>query len=192
MSEVDPSGKRSRRLSGEPVLEEDFHFPLLSKFHPPDKLPTVASVVGRLRMLCGGGKNNTCMTRPQAVAEVTKEIESKYYHDTVHCKSLPAMRRSVATLFDNFTEGKKEAKKGRLTLTKAKIYVEMIKNKDTLFDMATDDPERKKLLDLEWGVKMGPMENAYLEDQRGPRLMSCDHGVDPVFYRYMGIFLYMN
>ena len=43
------------------------------------------------------------MTRQQAVAEVSKEIESKYYHDTIHCKSLPAIRRSVKTLFDNFT-----------------------------------------------------------------------------------------
>ena len=123
------------------------------------------------------------MTRYQAVAEVSKEIESKYYHDTVHCKSLRAIHRSVTTLFDDFTEGKKQAKKGRLTLTRAKAYVEMIKNKDNLFDMSTDDPDRKKLLDIEWGVKMGQMENAYLEDQRGPRLMSCDHGVDPVFYR---------
>ena len=101
MSDVDTSSRRRRRLSGEPVLDEDCHFPMLSKFNPPDKLPTVASIVGRLRMLCGGGKRN--MTRQQAVAEVSKEIESKYYHDTIHCKSLPAIRRSVKTLFDNFT-----------------------------------------------------------------------------------------
>ena len=63
------------------------------------------------------------MTRQQAVAEVSKAIESKYYHNTIHCKSLPAIRRSVKTLFDNFTEGKKEAKKGRLTLVKAKAFI---------------------------------------------------------------------
>ena len=49
--------------------------------------------------------------------------------------------------------------------------------------MSTNDPDRKRQLDLEWGVKMGEMGKIYLEDQRGPRLMSCDHGVDPVFYR---------
>ena len=149
MSEVDTSSRRSRRLSGEPVLDEDCHFPMLSKFNPPDKLPTVASIVGRLRMLCGGGKRN--MTRQQAVAEVSKEIESKYYHDTIHCRSLPAICRSVKTLFDNFTEGKKEAKKGRLMLVKAKTFIEMIKDKDTLFDMSTNDPDRKRQLDIEWG-----------------------------------------
>ena len=30
---------------------------------------------------------------------------------------------------------------------------------------------------------MGEREKIYLENQRGPRLLSCDHGVDPVFYR---------
>ena len=67
---------------------------------------------------------------------------------------------------------------------KAKAYVEMIKDKNKLFDMSTEDPARKKLLEGEWGVKMGKMEIVYLEDQRGPRLMSCDHGIDPVFYRF--------
>ena len=61
MSEFDTSSRRSRRLSGEPVLDEDCHFPMLSKLNPPDKLPTVASIVRRLRMLYGGGKRN--MTR---------------------------------------------------------------------------------------------------------------------------------
>ena len=86
-------------------------------------------------------------------------------------------------MFDNFTEGKKEAKKGRLTLAKAKVFIEMIKDKDTLFDMSTNDPDRKRQLDIEWGVKMGEMGKIYLKDQRDPRLMSCDHEVDPVFYR---------
>ena len=27
------------------------------------------------------------------------------------------------------------------------------------------------------------MEKIYLGDQRGPRLLSCDHGIDPVYYR---------
>ena len=75
--------KKSRRLSGEPALEEDLHFPLLAHFNPPDKLPSISSVIGRVRMLSGGGNNN--MSREKAVQEVTKEIESKYYHDTVYC-----------------------------------------------------------------------------------------------------------
>ena len=182
MSESDPSGKRSRRLSGEEVLDEDCHFPLLSKFNPPDKLPTIAGVIGRLRMLSGGGKKN--LSRQQAVAEVSKEVESKYFHDTVFCKSLSTISKSVTTLYDNFTEGKRNAKRGRMNHDKAKAYVEMIKDKNKLFDMSTEDPARKKLLEGEGGVKMGKMEIVYLEDQRGPRLMSCDHGIDPVFYRF--------
>ena len=30
---------------------------------------------------------------------------------------------------------------------------------------------------------MGVKEKMYLDDQRGPRLMACDSGVDPTFYR---------
>ena len=96
----------------------------------------------------------------------------------------PQLARVSKLLYDNFTEGKKDAKKGRMNQAKAKAYVEMIKEKNKLFDMFTEDPARKKLLEGEWGVKMGKMEIVYLEDQGGPRLMSCDHGIDPVFYRF--------
>ena len=77
-------GKKSRRLSGEPALHVD-HFPLLLKFDPPDKLPTFASVIGRMRSLCAGGKNN--MTKDNAAVEAAKEVMCKYYHDTIYCHS---------------------------------------------------------------------------------------------------------
>ena len=64
-----------------------------------------------------------------------------------------------------------------------KKYTELIKTKDHLFDMSTEDGERKRQLDLIWGMKMGMREKLYLEDQRGPRQMVCDSGVDPVFFR---------
>ena len=126
-------GKRSRRLSGEPDLRDDIHFPPLSKFNPPDKLPTIASIIGRLRMLSGGGN----MPANKAVLEVAKEVESKYYHD--------------------LRDGKRKAKAGRMTHTTAKVY--MIKKKYMLFDVSTDDVERKKHLEKKWGVKMGVRTN---------------------------------
>ena len=64
-------GKKSRRLSGEPALHED-HFPPLTQFNPPDKLPSMASVIGRLRNLSGGGRSN--MISHKAVLEVAKEV----------------------------------------------------------------------------------------------------------------------
>ena len=73
--------KKCRRLSGEPALEEDLHLPPLTKFNPPEKLPSTASVIGRMRMLSGGGKSN--MSREMAVKEVTKEVDAKYYLDTI-------------------------------------------------------------------------------------------------------------
>ena len=73
--------------------------------------------IGRMRMLCGEGKRN--LTRQQAVSKVSKEIESKYYHITIHCKSLPAIRRSVKTLFDNFTQ-KERGKEGQVNTGQGK------------------------------------------------------------------------
>ena len=75
-------GKKSRRLSGEPPLQEDLHFPPLVKFNPPNKLPTNACIIGRKRNLSGGGKNN--MSSNKAAVEVAKEVESKYFHDTIY------------------------------------------------------------------------------------------------------------
>ena len=98
-------GKRSRRLSGEPALQDDIHFPPLSKFNPPDKLPTIASIIGRLRMLSGGGRNN--MPANKAVLEVAKEVESKYYHDTVFCKSESQIVTVIRKLWSDFREAKR-------------------------------------------------------------------------------------
>ena len=110
----------------------------------------------------------------KAILEVTKEVECKYYHDTIYCKSTSQIVQDIRKMWTNFQEGKRLAKAGRLTLTKAKAYTDMIKNKDTLFDVSTDVVARKELLKLEWGVVMGEREKTYLEDQRGPRLLSCD------------------
>ena len=86
-------------------------------------------------------------------------------------------------MWSNFKEGKKLAREGRVNLAMAKAYIELIKKKDMLFDVYSDDICRRQVLEEEWGLKMGERERLYLEDQRGPRLMSCDHGVDPIFYR---------
>ena len=177
------SSKTSRRLSGDPPLHlpDDDAFPLLAQFNPPTKLPTKASVIGQLRYLSGGGKRN--MTRAQAVIEVAKEVEDKYFHDTVHCKSLHQINKHITTLYDIYTQGKAKAKLGLMTQPKAKAYEQLVKEKDYLFDVATEDQTRKNRLNEEWGVKMGQRENLYLEDQRGPRLMECDSGADPAWFR---------
>ena len=70
-----------------------------------------------------------------------------------------------------------------MTQPKAKAYEQLVKEKDYLFDVATEDQTRKNRLNEEWGVKMGQRENLYLEDQRGPRLMECDSGADPAWFR---------
>ena len=105
-------------------------------------------------MLSGRGKHN--LDIKSAIVQVTKEVESKYFHDTIYCKSTSQINRLITTTWTNFQEGKRLAKAGRLNLTKANV--DMIKNKDMLFDFATDVTERQNALKVEWGVTMGERE----------------------------------
>lgn len=71
-------------MAGEPVLDADINFPALERFLPATQLPTLGSIIGRLRYLSSGGKRN--WSHDQAILQVTVEVESKYYHDTVYCQ----------------------------------------------------------------------------------------------------------
>ena len=86
------------------------------------------------------------MSVDKAIYEVAKEVEAKYYHDTVYCKSLRMITKDIQKMWTTYQEGKKVAKAGRLTLTKAKAYVELTTDKDLLFDVSTDDIERANIL----------------------------------------------
>ena len=179
-AEAGPSSiRKSRRLLGEPALHEDY-YSALTRFNPPDQLPTKASIIGRMRMLCVGGWGHTSH---KAAVEVAKEVISKYFHENFYCHSNSKIINDIDELYSIYKEGGRLARAGRLTFKKAKEYEELIKNRDSLFDVATESSERKKQLEEEWGVKMGLREKVYLKDQRGPRQMSCDSGVDPTFYR---------
>ena len=84
--------RKSRRQAGEIIWESD-HFPPVAKFQPPTKLPTLYSVIGRVIYLTQGGKNQ--LPREKAVKQLALEVESKYYHDTVHCIPLRSVERKV-------------------------------------------------------------------------------------------------
>ena len=71
-------------------------------------------------------------------------------------------------LCKNYKEGKKRLN-GKKDHGVVKKYNELVKEKDSLFDMATSDPTRIKVCVEEWGVKRSEMEYVYLEDQRGER-----------------------
>ena len=48
----------------------------------------------------------------------------------------------------------------------------------TLFDVSCTDPNRRKRLEIFYGVTMTRVEYDYVEDQRGLRIMYCDNYVD--------------
>lgn len=60
--------------------------------------------------------------------------------------------------------------------------------RSTLINKATYDPDRKKLLEVKWAVKMGVEERMYLEEEsmylgeeRGARRMICDNRLEASF-----------
>ena len=179
-------GKRSRRQSGEPVADPDEHFPACRRFIPPTQLPSYRGVIGRIRCLTAGGKQN--MSTKEAVREVSKEIETSYCNATVYSLELRAIERSVTKLYDDFKEGRKRYAAGKTDkqgndLPAVTKYKDLIAKKDMLFDCSTTDPDRKQKCSELWGVKMGEMEKRFLEDQRGDRMWHTQNQPDPVWYR---------
>ena len=174
-------GKKSKRQAGEVLWDSD-HFPPCSKFQPPTKLPTIKSVVGRVRFLTKGGKQQ--MQKEMAVKQVALEIECKYYHDTVYCMPIRTIERKLTQMMITYRVGKsKVVEGGRDNEQVVRDYKELVQEKDKLFEVATTSPKQKENCELKWGVKMGEKEKMYLEDQRGARKMECDMGVDPVWFR---------
>ena len=185
--DVNGNERWSKRQSGEPVWDADENFPPFDKFQPPTKLPSIRSVIGRLRNLTSGGKYN--MSFERASRETAKEIFSKYYHDTIYCVPYATMVFKIKKLFTEFKDGKKRLAQGREQSEAVSKYKEMVLSKDKLFDMSTSDPDRMLVCQEEWGIIMSKREQHYLEDQRTCRLMDCDTGVDPVWYRAEGAVL---
>ena len=79
-------------------------------FQPPTKLPTLRSVVGRVRFLTAGGKHQ--MSRDTAIKQVALEVESKYYHDTICCIPERTIERRLEKIMETFNTGKKRLMEG--------------------------------------------------------------------------------
>ena len=160
-----PVRKKSRRQSGEIIWESD-HFPPCSKFQPPSKLPTIKSVVGRVRYLTMGGKHQE--RKDMAIKQVAMEVESKYYHDTVYCMPIRTILRKLENVMSIYKNGKARLLEGNRDSAKVvQEYKDLILEKDKLFEVATSSPEQRTKCELSWGVKMGDKEKLYLADQRG-------------------------
>ena len=129
-----------------------------------------------------GGKNN--LRKEAAEKQVTMEIECKYFHDTIYSESLRTIERKVSSIMDIYRKGIKKLRSIRSENEKTVInFKKLVLERDKLFDVSTNNSQRKKSCEHEWGVKMGPHQKIYLKDQQEERKMECDQGVDPVWYR---------
>ena len=107
-------------------------------------------------------------TSLKASLNIAREVISKYIHDNIYCHSNSKIINDIDELYSIYKEGGRLARAGRLTFKKAKEYEELIKNRHSLFDVATESSERKKQLEEEWGVKMGLREKIYLRTRGDP------------------------
>ena len=171
--------RKSRRQSGEPLLDKDDLFPPSKKFLPLHKLPIKKAVVSKVGSLLQEEKN---VPIKNAYNEVAKLVYAKHFHDTVYCMSLSTIVRKVEDLYKVFRDGSRKLAEGLEARQVVKDYKELINTRDSLFDVAVTDPDRAKKVELDWGVKMGDMEFVNLDDQRSSRKMECNKGVDPIWY----------
>ena len=179
--------RKSKRKSGEVVLDISVNFPTCEKFQPPTKLPTLKSVLGRMRFLCRAGMGARNMKVKEAANEVGKEVYSKFYHNTICCMTLYAIIYRIEKEYKiMMEENKRVGQKGKEGSTALKKLAEQVEKKDRLFDVYLDpekDREKRQKCEDEWGVKMSEAEFRYLEDQKTERKMECNSGVDPVWFR---------
>ena len=163
------------------IFDFDKEFPSYNTFQPPKKLPTFQSVIGLLKYHLEMGSG--VVTTNMAVNEVAKQVYSKYYHDTVYCLSVRSITRKIEALWKLINEGKKRSKeKGRQDTSVVKDYKKLFDTKHDLFDVYAEDDTRKKACEEEWGVKMTDVDFQYYQDQKTDRKMTCERGVDPVWY----------
>ena len=85
----------------------------MKEFTPSDKLPDYKSVVGVVRYsLEKKGKGVT--TVDMAARAVSKQIQAKWFHDTVYYVSLSSVCKMVRKVHTTYTEGKHRQNQGRL------------------------------------------------------------------------------
>ena len=101
---------KTRKSSG--GIDPNVLFPAMTNFLHPTKLPVIKSVIGVMRHLMAGGKEN--MSVKGAVREVAKRIYAKWFHDTVYCTPLSTIIDRLEKMWNVFKEGKMRFNAGRL------------------------------------------------------------------------------
>ena len=103
-------------MSGEVLLDPSVDFPEMEKFEPPNKLPSVKSVIGVLKFLASPKEAGRYQfTQDQALMEVTKSVFSKWYHDTIYCLPMSTIKRRVGDIWAIYREGSKRLQRDRMS-----------------------------------------------------------------------------
>ena len=164
-------GSRLKTRCSGPLLDSTVIFPLLEHFEHPNKLPTLKSVIGLLRYL-----TEEKHSKEAAILEVAKRIFCKYYHDTVCCLSVRGIEKRLEKLWGKFKEGNKRVNAGRTSGEAVEAYKKLVKDANSLYDVAVTDSAERVAVETKWGIKMTKNEFDYYEDMKNERKMECDRG----------------
>ena len=100
----------STRSNG-PVLNPDLVFVEYQK--PTTQLPDIACVIGMVKFHLREGMG--IRSEKSVMREVSKQVYSKWWHDTVYCISLEGIVKKVTKLWTEYKEGVKRLRAGRET-----------------------------------------------------------------------------
>ena len=75
-----------------------------------------------------------------AAREVSKQIQAKWFHDTVYYVSLSSVCKMVRKVHTTYTEGKHRQKQGRFNSEAYGQFVKLYLNRKKLFDVYPHQP----------------------------------------------------
>ena len=112
-----PKPSKPATRSAAPVADLDFDlneaFPQMKMFHPGNKLPTIASVVGMIRQYksLSKGLKGKQMTGKVALREVAKILEAKWYHDSLPCIDFETLVYRLDGLYTTVQNGSRDMRR---------------------------------------------------------------------------------
>ena len=132
---------------------------------------TISSeVIGALRFMVN--KKVSSKAGSQNAAKILVEHWTKR---NVYTKTTQNVEKKLESLYKKFLLIRKIFLKGKPSQGSLDRYIKFTEEKDSVFDISTEDGERIKLLEGEIGIRMSKAEQEYLKSQTDSKVSRADH-----------------
>ena len=164
------------RSSGQKVLGEVTFSARMS--FSPGLLPTKKEVLEVMIFHLLQSPGRCQMKKSEAAALVGSGLMEHWVFQNVYTVQRPYINKKILALYDQFTALKMTSKQKQTpTWQENKLQPFLTSIKECL-DISCKNEKAVKKLEKVYGVKMTKVEEQFLEDQLGPRLMLCTTEVD--------------